>query len=68
MGMLDTIGEALSGICRSCVKDGVTVYAAQIAIYQAYMEPSVPGISAAPALLTAINKDTPVRTAALIAD
>jgi hypothetical protein len=47
---------------RSCVKDGVTVskpvYAAQIAIYQAYMEPSVPGISAAPALFTAINKDT----------
>ena len=47
---------------RACVKDGVTVskpvYAAQIAIYQAYMEPSVPGISAAPALFTAINKDT----------
>ena len=34
------------------------VYAAQIAIYQAYMEASVPGISAAPALFTAINKDT----------
>lgn len=47
---------------RACVKDGVTVskpvYAAQIAIYQAYMQPSVPGISAAPALFTAINKDT----------
>ena len=47
---------------RACVKDGITVskpvYAAQIAIYQAYMEPSVPGISAAPALFTAINKDT----------
>ena len=47
---------------RACVKDGVAVskpvYAAQIAIYQAYMEPSVPGISAAPALFTAINKDT----------
>ncbi len=47
---------------RACVKDGVTlskpVYAAQIAIYQAYMESSVPGISAAPALFTAINKDT----------
>lgn len=47
---------------RACVKDGVTVskpvYAAQIAIYQAYMEPSVPGISGAPALFTAINKDT----------
>ena len=47
---------------RACVKDGVTVskpvYAAQIAIYQAYMEPSVPGVSVAPALFTAINKDT----------
>ena len=47
---------------RACVKDGVAVakpvYAAQIAVYQAYMEPSVPGISAAPALFTAINKDT----------
>ena len=47
---------------RACVKDGVTVskpvYAAQIAIYQAYMEPSVLGISAVPALFTAINKDT----------
>jgi len=47
---------------RACVKDGVAVskpvYAAQIAIYQAYMEPSVPGISAAPALFTSINKDT----------
>ena len=47
---------------RACVKDGFTVskpvYAAQIAIYQAYMEATVPGISAAPALFTAINKDT----------
>jgi hypothetical protein len=47
---------------RACVKEGVTVskpvYAAQIAIYQAYMEATVPGISAAPALFTAINKDT----------
>ena len=47
---------------RACVKDGVTVskpvYAAQIAIYQAYMEATVPGISAAPALFTAINKET----------
>ena len=34
------------------------VYAAQIAVYQAYMEASVPGISANPALFTAINKDT----------
>ena len=47
---------------RACVKEGVTVskpvYAAQIAIYQAYMEATVPGISSAPALFTAINKDT----------
>jgi hypothetical protein len=47
---------------RTCVKDGVTkskpIYAAQIALYQAYMEGTVPGISAAPALFTAINKDT----------
>ena len=47
---------------RACVKDGVTVskpvYAAQIAIYQAYLEATVPGISANPALFTAINKDT----------
>lgn len=47
---------------RACVKDGVTkskpVYAAQMAVYQAYMEGTVPGISAAPALFTAINKDT----------
>ena len=47
---------------RACVKDGVAVakpvYAAQIALYQAYMEATVPGISANPALFTAINKDT----------
>jgi hypothetical protein len=34
------------------------VYAAQIALYQAYMEAQVPGISDNPALFTAINKDT----------
>jgi hypothetical protein len=47
---------------RACVKDGVAVakpvYAAQIALYQAYMEGTVPDISANPALFTAINKDT----------
>jgi hypothetical protein len=47
---------------RACVRDGVSmakpVYAAQIALYQAYMEPTVPGISQAPALFTSINKDT----------
>ena len=44
------------------VKHGVSkskpVYAAQMAIYQAYMEASIPGISANPALFTAINKDS----------
>jgi hypothetical protein len=47
---------------RETVAKGVTVakpvYAAQIALYQAYMEAAVPGISAAPALFTALNKDT----------
>jgi hypothetical protein len=47
---------------RDTVKRGLAaskpVYAAQIAVYQAYMEPSVPGISSNPALFTAINKDT----------
>ena len=47
---------------RETVAKGVAVakpvYAAQIALYQAYMEATVPGISANPALFTAINKDT----------
>ena len=47
---------------KDTAKRGVAVskpiYAAQIAVYQAYMEASVPGISANPALFTAINKDT----------
>ncbi|WP_412057312.1 hypothetical protein [Bartonella sp. DGB2] len=47
---------------QDTVKRGVTkskpIYAAQIALYQAYMEGSVPGISQNPALFTAINKDT----------
>jgi hypothetical protein len=47
---------------KACVKSGVAVskpvYAAQVAIYQAYMEPAIPGISDHPALFTAINKDT----------
>ena len=44
------------------VKKGLAVskpiYAAQIAIYQAYMESSIDGISKNPTLFTAINKDT----------
>jgi len=47
---------------RDTAKNGVTkskpVYAAQIALYQAYMEASVPGISQSPAIFTAINKDS----------
>lgn len=47
---------------RETVTRGVVVakpvYAAQIALYQAYMEAQVPGISDSPALFTAINKDT----------
>lgn len=47
---------------RDTVKNGVAkskpVYAAQMAIYQAYMEACVPGISQNPALFTAINKDS----------
>lgn len=47
---------------RETVAKGVVVakpiYAAQIALYQAYMEGSVPGLASSPALFTAINKDT----------
>lgn len=47
---------------KETVKKGVTlakpVYAAQVALYQAYMEPQIPGISGNPALFTAVNKDT----------
>jgi hypothetical protein len=34
------------------------IYAAQIAVYQAYMDANVPGVADNPALFTAINKDT----------
>ncbi len=47
---------------KDTVKKGLTlskpVYAGQIALYQAYMEPLFIGISENPALFTAINKDT----------
>lgn len=47
---------------KDVVKKGLAVskpiYAAQIAIYQAYMESHIEGISKNPALFTAINKDT----------
>lgn len=34
------------------------IYAAQIAVYQAYMDAAVPGVADNPTLFTAINKDT----------
>jgi hypothetical protein len=47
---------------RDMVKNGVAiskpVYAAQITLYQAYMDAAVPGLASNPALFTAINKDT----------
>lgn len=47
---------------KACAKSGVAVakpiYAAQIAVYQAYMEGTVAGISRNPALFAAINKDS----------
>ena len=47
---------------RETASKGVTVakplYAAQIAVYQAYMDAAVTGLAKNPALFTAINKDT----------
>ena len=47
---------------RETVAKGVSVskpvYAAQIALYQAYMDTIIPGVAANPALFTATNKDT----------
>jgi hypothetical protein len=47
---------------RETSKHGVAkakpIYAAQVAIYQAYMEGSIPGISQPPAFFTGINKDS----------
>ena len=47
---------------KDLVKKGLAIskpiYAAQVAIYQAYMEASISNISKNPALFTAINKDT----------
>ena len=40
------------------VKVAKPVYAVQIALYQAYLEDLIPGLSQNPALLTAVNKDT----------
>lgn len=68
----DTLGLAYPALfeCKTMrdktwhktVKHGLAkakpVYAAQVAIYQAYMEGSIPRISQNPALFTAINKDS----------
>ena len=47
---------------RATASKGVVVskpiYAAQMAIYQAYMDASLPGVAGNPVLFTAINKDT----------
>jgi hypothetical protein len=47
---------------RECAKKGVAlakpVYAAQLAVYQAYLHETCPGLADNPALFTAINKDT----------
>jgi hypothetical protein len=47
---------------KDTVKRGVAqskpIYAAQLALYQAYLECTIPGLSQHPALFTAINKDT----------
>lgn len=47
---------------RDCAKKGVAiakpVYAAQLALYQAYLHEAWPGLADNPALFTAINKDT----------
>jgi len=49
-------------VWRETASKGVVVakpiYAAQIAVYQAYMDAAVPGVADHPALFTAINKDT----------
>jgi hypothetical protein len=45
-------------LAEKSVRLAKPAYAVQIALYQAYMEESVPGIAKTPALLTAINKDT----------
>jgi hypothetical protein len=50
--------KSWSETARRGVTASKPLYAAQIAIYQAYMEATVPGISDNPALFTAINKDT----------
>ena len=40
------------------VKKAKPVYAVQIALYQAYLEDTIQGVSQSPAIFTAVNKDT----------
>ena len=56
-------GRTRNGMAEHiATKKGVAIakpiYAAQIAVYQAYMDAAVPGLADNPALFTAINKDT----------
>ena len=50
--------KAWKHLVEKGVKIAKPVYAVQIALYQAYLEERVPGLSQNPALLTAVNKDT----------
>jgi len=50
--------KAWKQVVEKGVKVAKPVYAVQIALYQAYLEEMIPGLSKNPALLTAVNKDT----------
>jgi hypothetical protein len=50
--------KAWKHVVEKGVKVSKPVYAVQIALYQAYLEELIPGVSQNPALLTAVNKDT----------
>ena len=50
--------KAWKQVVEKGVKIAKPVYAVQIALYQAYLEDTIPGLSQNPALLTAVNKDT----------
>jgi hypothetical protein len=56
--MQDHERQELAGMRQGRLDQVQASLRAQIAVYQAYMEGTVPGISATPALFTAINKDT----------
>ncbi len=50
--------KAWNQVVEKGVKVSKPIYAVQIALYQAYLEDTIPGLSQNPALLTAVNKDT----------